>query len=284
MSRQETVFVTGGASGIGLAIVEAVLEKNWRAIVVDREKRSLDHSRETFGRHADLVRFEQLDIADEAAVARSIAQCEAEFGPITALVNSAGIAQDIPSLETSADLFRKMLEINLIGSFVVSREVALRMRERGFGSIVNIASVSGIRGNAGRVAYGASKGGVITMTQVMAVELAPLGIRVNAIAPGPIETPLVREMHSDQVRAEWLITVPQGRYGQPSEIASAAIFLLDPAHSSFVTGQTLCVDGGFTAAGLMGRPKVDVALEDPGASAKEAPRSKAGAGDLLMGS
>jgi NAD(P)-dependent dehydrogenase (short-subunit alcohol dehydrogenase family) len=251
MAGQETVFVTGGASGIGLAIVEAVLAKGWRAVVADRDERSLDRGRTALASSGDLVRFEALDIADEAAVVRSVATCEAEFGPITGLVNSAGIARDIPSLETGADLFRTILEVNLVGSFVVSREIALRMRERGAGSIVNIASVSGIRGNVGRVAYGASKGGVITMTQVMAVELAPLGIRVNAIAPGPIETPLVREVHTDQVRAGWLATVPQGRYGQPSDIAGAAMFLLDSAQSGFVTGQTICVDGGFTAGGLM---------------------------------
>jgi NAD(P)-dependent dehydrogenase (short-subunit alcohol dehydrogenase family) len=254
MPMQETIFVTGGASGIGLAIVEAVLAKGWRAVVVDRDERSLDQCRKTLGTPADRVRVERLDIADEAAVVEAVGRCEAEFGPITGVVNSAGIARDLPSLETSADLFRRILDVNLIGSFIVSREVAKRMQERRHGAIINIASVSGVRGNVGRVAYGASKGGVITMTQVMAVELAPLGIRVNAIAPGPIETPLVREVHTDKVRAEWLATVPQGRYGQPSDIASAAVFLLDQAASGFVTGQTLCVDGGFTAAGLMGRP------------------------------
>ena len=98
------------------------------------------------------------------------------------------------------------------------------------------------------MAYGASKGGVITMTKVMAVELAPLGIRVNAIAPGPIETPLVQEVHTPEVRAAWMTTVPQRRYGSPAEIAGAAIFLLDDRKSSYVTGQTICVDGGFTAA------------------------------------
>ena len=102
-------------------------------------------------------------------------------------------------------IFRKILDVNVVGSFVVSREIAKRMRERGRGSIVNIASVSGIRGNVGRVAYGASKGGVIIMTKVMAVELAESGIRVNAIAPGPIETPLVKEVHTDEIRAEWLL-------------------------------------------------------------------------------
>jgi NAD(P)-dependent dehydrogenase (short-subunit alcohol dehydrogenase family) len=126
------------------------------------------------------------------------------------------------------------------------------MRERGAGSIVNIASVSGIRGNSGRVAYGSSKGALITMTKVMAVEWARFGIRVNALAPGPIETPLVRDVHTEQARADWHAAVPQRRYGTPDELTGAAIFLLDSRRSSFVTGQTLCVDGGFTAAGIMG--------------------------------
>jgi NAD(P)-dependent dehydrogenase (short-subunit alcohol dehydrogenase family) len=187
------------------------------------------------------------------------AACEAEFGPLTGVVNSAGIGRDVPALDTSVDLFRKMLEVNLIGSFVVSREVAKRMRERGAGSIVNIASVSGVMGNKGRVAYGASKGGVITMTKVMAVELASLGIRVNAIAPGPIETPLVQEVHTPEVRAAWMSTVPQRRYGLPGEIAGTAVFLLDNRKSSYITGQTICVDGGFSIAGILGSTAAEAA-------------------------
>ena len=116
-----------------------------------------------------------MNVADEEAVIRADRGLRGEFGPITGVVNSAGIGRDVPALDTSADLFRKMLEVNLIGSFVVSREAAKHMQARGGGSIVNIASVSGIKGNKGRVAYGASKGGVLTMTKVMAVELAPLG-------------------------------------------------------------------------------------------------------------
>ena len=132
-----------------------------------------------------------------------------------------------------------------------SREAAQRMRARASGSIVNIASVSGVRGNSGRVAYGCSKAAVIHMTKVMAVELGPSGIRVNAIAPGPVETPLVKEVHTDQARAAWMRTVPQRRYGTPDELAGAATFLLDERKSSYITGQTICVDGGFTAAGIM---------------------------------
>ena len=253
MSMQQTVFVTGGASGIGFAIAEAVLYQGWRAIIVDRDERNLDQSRKALAQAGHEVHFLRLDIADEAAVEQAVEQCEAQIGAITGLVNAAGIAQDIPALDTSADLFRRILDVNVVGSFVTSREIAKRMRERGKGTIVNIASVSGIRGNIGRVAYGASKGGVIAMTQVMAVELAASGVRVNAIAPGPIDTPLVRQIHTDRIRAEWIERVPQRRYGEPSDIASMAIFLLDELKAGFVTGQTICVDGGFTAAGLLGR-------------------------------
>jgi NAD(P)-dependent dehydrogenase (short-subunit alcohol dehydrogenase family) len=251
MPRQQIVLVTGGASGIGFAIVEMLLAEGFRAVVADLDQANLDRCRDALGAAGGQVRFERLDVADEDAVVRVVAACEAEFGPLTGVVNSAGIGRDLPALETSADLFRRILEVNLIGSFVVSREAARRMRARGAGSIVNIASVSGIAGNEGRVAYGASKGGVITMTKVMAVELAPLGIRVNAVAPGPIETPLVKEIHTEEARAAWMSTVPMRRYGSPAEIAGAALFLLDERKSSYVTGQTICVDGGFTSAGII---------------------------------
>jgi NAD(P)-dependent dehydrogenase (short-subunit alcohol dehydrogenase family) len=264
MVQQQTVLVTGGASGIGLAVVEAALGEGWRVIVADLDPGNIDRCRGSLGAPGDRVRYEQMNVADEDTVVRVIAACEAEFGPLTGVVNSAGIGRDVPALDTSVDLFRKMLEVNLIGSFVVSREAARHMRARGAGSIVNIASVSGIMGNKGRVAYGASKGGVLTMTKVMAVELASIGIRVNAVAPGPIETPMVQEIHTPEVRAAWMTTVPQRRYGSPAEIAGAAIFLLDDRKSSYVTGQTICVDGGFTAAGIIGKPS---AAFDPPAQA-----------------
>ncbi|MEE1612183.1 SDR family NAD(P)-dependent oxidoreductase [Microvirga sp. CF3016] len=251
MAQQQTVLVTGGASGIGLAVVEAILAEGWRAIVADLDHKNLDRCREVLSPSNNRVRFERMNVADEDDVVRTIATCEAEFGPITGIVNSAGIGRDVPALDTDVDLFRKMLEVNLIGSFVVARDAAKLMRERGGGSIVNIASVSGVMGNKGRVAYGASKGAVITMTKVMAVELASFGIRVNAIAPGPIETPLVQEVHTPDVRAAWMITVPQRRYGSPDEIAGTAVFLLDSRKSSYITGQTICVDGGFSIAGIL---------------------------------
>jgi NAD(P)-dependent dehydrogenase (short-subunit alcohol dehydrogenase family) len=249
MSTAPAILVTGGASGIGFAVVDAVLAEGWRAICADVSEPNLASAREKLGHRAEL-RFEHLDVADEDAVVSAVATCEREFGPLAGIVNSAGIARDIPALETSAKIFRQVLDVNLLGTFLVAREAAKAMRGRGDGAIVNLASVSGLVGNQGRTAYGSSKGGVIVMTQVLALEFAPLGIRVNAIAPGPIDTPMVKEMHSEKARAAWIDLVPQQRYGTPADVASAAVFLLDARKSGYVTGQTICVDGGFTATRL----------------------------------
>ena len=254
MNTKGTVFVTGGASGIGLAIARSLLDEGWRVVIADRAQGNLDKARGSFGEHDARLRFESLDVADENAVERAIDGCDTDFGPLVGLVNSAGIfGSETSALETDTGLFRQILEINLIGSFITSRTAARRMRARGSGSIVNISSISGLRGNFGLVAYGASKAAVIQMTKVMAVELAPDRVRVNAIAPGPVETPMVRDVHTQDMRAEWLRMVPQRRYCEPEELAGAAAFLLDERKSSYITGQTISVDGGFTAAGLTAR-------------------------------
>lgn len=253
MAHPQTVLVTGGASGIGLAIVRAVLAEGWTPVVVDLKQEALDRCARDLGEAADRAAFERVDISDETAVVEMVGRYASGPRTLTGVVNSAGLGIDCKVMDTTVAEFRRILDVNLIGSFVVAREVARVLQAHGGGSIVNISSVSGIQGNQGRMAYGASKAGVDGMTRIMASELADENIRVNAIAPGPIETPMVKEMHSADMRAGWEERVPMRRYGAPEEIASVATFLLDGAKSGYITGQTFRVDGGFTMAGLFGR-------------------------------
>jgi NAD(P)-dependent dehydrogenase (short-subunit alcohol dehydrogenase family) len=243
-----TVVITGAASGIGLACARYQLSLGWRVALIDRDAGALDKARMELARPEETSCF-CLDVTDEPAVDEALTAAN-RFAPIRGLINSAAIGADLPFEATSVEIFRKILDVNVIGSFVVARAAVRAMREAG-GGIINLASVSGLRGNIGRTAYGASKGAVITMTQVMAVELAAQNIRVNAIAPGPVETAMVRAMHTDEARQNWMSRVPQRRYADPHEIARAAAFLLDEEQSGYVTGQILAVDGGFLAGGLM---------------------------------
>jgi NAD(P)-dependent dehydrogenase (short-subunit alcohol dehydrogenase family) len=240
------VAITGGASGIGLAVARAAAAAGWQVAVADRDRAALEAARAALPAEA---RLGELDVTDEGAVERWIAEA-ADAGPLAGLVTSAGIAADVPVLETSAEQFRRILEVNVTGTFLCAKAAARRMRATGGGSIVTIASVSGMRGSKGRAAYGCSKAAVINLTQVLAVDLAADGIRANAVCPGPVETPLVARVHTPETRAHWLAHVPQRRYGQPEEIAGAVLFLLEPAQSGYVTGAVLPVDGGFAGAGL----------------------------------
>ena len=250
MPKNGIVVVTGAASGIGLATASLLAAEGWRVAMLDRDEGALAREASALG---DGVLHRALDVTDEASVKEAIAAIAAE-GPIAGLVNSAGIAADIPLEQTSVELFRRILDVNVIGSFLVGQAVAAAMETTGGGSIVNIASVSGMRGNLGRTAYGASKGAVITMTKVWAAELAERGIRVNAVSPGPVDTPMVEAMHTSAEREAWMVHVPLGRYAKPDEIASGIVFLLDGERSSYVTGHVLAIDGGFTGGGTI-RPR-----------------------------
>ncbi|MEZ5844552.1 MAG: SDR family oxidoreductase [Hyphomicrobiaceae bacterium] len=242
--------ITGGASGIGRTAAELLLARGWKVALIDLPGKTLDEATDAFASNT-AVRVDACNVTDEAAVEKLLAAVEASHGPIAGVVNSAGIAADIHTLDTPVDLFRKILDVNVIGSFIVARAAARLMAKHQHGAIVNIASISGLRGSKGRVAYGTSKGAVITMTQVLANDLAKYGIRVNAIAPGPVETPMVKALHTDADRKLWRTFVPMRRYAQPEEIASAIAFLVDGTQSGYITGEVIAVDGGFRGAGII---------------------------------
>jgi NAD(P)-dependent dehydrogenase (short-subunit alcohol dehydrogenase family) len=241
-------IVTGGASGIGLACADALLGAGWKVGILDRDEKALERARERF-RGERAVRIGQLDVTDERAAIAAVNGMAAAFGRLDGVLDSAGIGADVPLLDTPVDLFRKILDVT--GTFIVGRAAARIMKDRGGGAIVNVGSIAGARGSKGRAAYGASKGAVATLTQVMAVDLARFNIRVNAIAPGPVETPLVKAVHTPEVRRAWIHHVPMRRYAVPEEMAGTVLFLLDPAQSGYLTGEIIAVDGGFRGAGMM---------------------------------
>lgn len=237
-------MVTGGLSGIGHAIAKRMVSEGACVIVADimSDAESLSNQ--------ELAPF-HVDVSDPESVETLVDAVVQLHGRIDCVVNSAGIAKEIPFLDTPLATFDQMVAINLRGTFVVGQATARAMRDHGVGgSIVNVASISGIVGNAGRTAYGASKGGVITLTRVMSVDLAPYNIRVNAIAPGPVETPLVTELHKDARRGQWTNLVPMQRYARPEEIAGTAVFLCSD-DASYVTGHVLIADGGLISSRLL---------------------------------
>lgn len=249
-TRNPVAVVTGAGSGIGLATAERLLSSGWKVAAFDQDEKALAahyRDRAEKGRAFAAV----LDVTDEQAVEKAVQHVPQVLGGLDGVLNSAGIAADIPALDTPVDLFRKILEVNVTGTFVVARAAARIMKDAGGGAIVNMASVSGLRGSKGRSAYGASKGAVVILTQVLANDLARHNIRVNAVAPGPVNTPMVKAMHVDKDRALWARHLPMRRYAEPDEIASVIEFLLDGSRSSYMTGEIVAVDGGFSGAGII---------------------------------
>ncbi len=166
-----------------------------------------------------------------------------------ALVNNAGVAVFKPVLETTFEEWRTVMATNLDGAFICTQTFAEFMVKNGSGAIVNIASISGLRASTLRLAYGTSKAALIHMTKQHAVELGNVGVRVNAIAPGPVETEMAKLVHTPAIRADYYDTIPQGRYGTLEEMANAVGFLCSD-NASFINGQVIAVDGGFDAAGV----------------------------------
>jgi NAD(P)-dependent dehydrogenase (short-subunit alcohol dehydrogenase family) len=235
---KHSAIVTGGASDVGMAIVKRLLDDGWPVAVIDADEEALAIAEDALD--GENAIFMQADITDEDEIAAAFDEVVDRLGLIGGLVNAAGIFHEVPAEETSAELFREILDVNLVGSFIAAKAALERMGATL--AIVNISSVSGARANRGHLAYGASKAGLKLMSEVLALEYGNRSVRVNCVAQGLIEPVTSSKRH-------WLGHVPQGRPGQPEEIAAATAFLLSP-ESSYVNGHTLAVDGGFLSAGV----------------------------------
>ena len=247
-TNSRVAVVTGGARGIGRAIGEWFLRHGYKVALIDRDRETLDRT------VADLAQPDTLlgvhcDVSDAAQVERAAADVIAKFGRVDALVNNAGVAVFKPALETSFEEWRTVMATNLDGAFLCTQTFGGLMAKNGGGAVVNVASISGLRASTLRVAYGTSKAALIHMTKQHAVELGNVGVRVNVIAPGPVETEMAKLVHSVAIRTDYYDAIPLGRYGTTEEMANAVGFLCGE-ESSFINGQVLAVDGGFDAAGV----------------------------------
>jgi meso-butanediol dehydrogenase / (S,S)-butanediol dehydrogenase / diacetyl reductase len=262
-------LITGAARGIGLAIAKAFLASGHRVALLDIDADELDRALAQINQPSRTLRL-VCDVADAAQVNASVADVEKHFGRIDALVNNAGVAVFKPILDTAASEWQRVMDVNLTGPFLCTQACARVMLRnepaasegagsgKAKGSVVNIASISGLRASSLRVAYGTSKAGLIHLTKQQAMELGNAGIRVNAVAPGPVETAMAKQVHTADIRRDYHDTIALGRYGSEEEIAQVVHFLCSPA-ASYVNGQTIAVDGGFDAGGI-GLPSLRAAL------------------------
>jgi len=237
-------LVTGAARGIGLATTKRFLAEGWKVVMVDRDGEELIKISEPLEHVITCI----TDVSKPEEVDVLFKKIEDEFGQLDALVNNAGVADFGPVEETSFERWRTVMETNLDGVFLVS-QAAMSLLKKNGGSIVNIASISGLRASTLRTAYGTSKAAVIQLTLQQAAELGEFGIRANTVCPGPVRTKLAMAVHTQDIIDAYHDAIPLNRYGSEEEIANAILFL-SSEQASYITGQTLAVDGGFEAVGV----------------------------------
>ena len=250
--QNRVALVTGGASGIGWTTATELAREGASVAVADLQTGPVESAAKQVAEAGRPALALTVDVGDRASVQAMVDRTVAQFGRIDVLVTCAGIARRVPLLETTESDWHDVIRVNLTGVFFCGQAVASQMIRQGSGAIVNNASINAYRGVSEMPAYNAAKAGVASLTQTIAVELAAHGIRVNAVAPGPIETPMTANLTPEgrRIRQE---RVPLDRFGRPEEVAQAILYLASDA-ASYVTGHTLAVDGGYLAGGTWSRP------------------------------
>jgi NAD(P)-dependent dehydrogenase (short-subunit alcohol dehydrogenase family) len=241
-------LVTGAGRGIGLATARRFRADGWRVALLDIDAGLLEAAMASLAAPEATLAL-HCDVADATGIAAAVRAAAARFGQLDALVNNAGTAVFKPILETTPEEWARVMAVNLTGPFLATNAAAPIMAEGGGGAVVNITSISGLRASTLRVAYGTSKAALAHLTKQQAVELAALGIRVNAVAPGPVDTAMAKAVHTPEIRRDYHDTIPLNRYGLEEELAETIVFLCS-ARASYINGQVIAVDGGFEATGI----------------------------------
>ncbi|WP_142846117.1 SDR family NAD(P)-dependent oxidoreductase [Telmatospirillum sp. J64-1] len=242
-------LVTGGGSGIGRQCALTLAHRGAKILVTDLNAEAADRVAEEIRGLGGAAEAMAMDVTDPSQVEAAFSRAEALWDGVDILVNSAGLIIVEPLLDFRLETFEKVMSVNVAGSFLTGQRAARTMARRGYGRIVNLSSVSGQRAGVGRAAYGTSKAAIIGLTRQFALELGPLGITANAVAPGVIETPMTLNAYSQETWEKVLGMVPTGRRGRPEDIAEAVAYLASP-HASYVNGEVLTVDGGYMATGM----------------------------------
>ena len=246
----KVALITGGASGLGLASARRMLGDGACVALADLDDEKLRQALADLGVPSERARGYALDVCDAANVVQVVAQVERDFGRIDILVNSAGVSHQGSILDTPIEAWHRVIAINLTGTYLCTQAVARRMVERKAGRIVMLASISGQQVWSGRAAYCSSKGAVLALAKSCAIDLAPHGITVNSVSPGPIETAQTATLHGPVIRQAIVQATPMARYGQADEVADAIAFLASD-DARFVNGHDLVVDGGLTSAAIL---------------------------------
>ena len=242
--KDTVALITGAARGIGLATATLFHAEGRRVVLLDRDAEELATAAATLPGALSVT----CDVSIPKQVAQALAEVEQSCGRLDILVNNAGVADFGPLAETDFARWRRVMDTNLDGVFLMSQACLPLLSARG-GAIVNIASISGLRASTLRIAYGTSKAAVIHLTKQQAAELGEVGIRANCVCPGPVNTKLALAVHSPEIRAAYHDAIPLNRYGTEREIAEVICFLASE-RASFVTGQVVASDGGFDSTGV----------------------------------